>query len=82
MPRTFVLEEIVASHKELCTQDDFMTVLYVLPVPDSKQSQIKFNQYKYCTKAQFVVYADFESILEPTGRQVKHITYTQQHKVC
>ena len=59
-----------------------MSVLHVHPVPGSKQAQIKFNQYKYCTKAPFVIYADFESILEPSGRQIKHITYTQQHKVC
>ena len=28
------------------------------------------------------MYADFESILEPSNRQNKHNTYTQQHKVC
>ena len=32
--------------------------------------------------ALFVIYADFESILEPLGRQVKQTTYSQQHKVC
>ena len=78
----FLSKEIVARHKELCTRDDFMSVLHVLPVPGSKQEQIKFNQYKYCTKSLFVIYADFESILEPFGRQVKRTTYTQQHKVC
>ena len=30
----------------------------------------------------FVIFADFESILEPSGRQIKHTAYTQQHKVC
>ena len=59
-----------------------MSVLHVLFTPGSKQAQIKFNQYKYCTKAPFVIYSDFESILEPSNRQVKHTTYTQQHKVC
>ena len=59
-----------------------MSVLHVLPVPGSKQAQIQFNQYKYCTKAPFVIYADFESILEPSGCQEKHTTYTKQHKVC
>ena len=28
-----------------------------------------------------MIYADFESILEPSGRQVKQTTYAQQHKV-
>ena len=59
----FSSEEVLARHKELCTRDDFMSVLHVLPTPGSKQAQIKFNQYKYCTKAPFVIYADFESIL-------------------
>ena len=36
----------------------------------------------YCTNAPFVIYANFESILEPSNCQVIHITYTQQHKVC
>ena len=78
----FRTEESYARHKQLCTRNDFMSVLHVLPTPGSKQAQIKFNQYKNCTKAPFVIYADFESILEPSGRQVKHTTYTQQHKVC
>ena len=32
--------------------------------------------------APFVIYADFESIIEPLGCQVKQTTFTQQHKVC
>ena len=67
---------------KLCTRDDVMSVLHVLPTPCSTQTQIKFNQYTYCTKAPFVIYDDFESIFEPLGRQVKHTTYTQQHYVC
>ena len=59
-----------------------MSVLHVLPVPGSKQAQIKFYQYKYCIKSPFVIYANFQFILEPSGRQVKQTTYTQQHKVC
>ena len=80
--RHFQTEEVLNRHKVLCTRDDYMSVLHVLPTPGSKQAQIKFNQYKYCTKAPFVIYADFESIFEPSGRQVKHTTYTQQHNVC
>ena len=59
-----------------------MSVLYLSPSPGSKQAEIKFKQYKYCTKAPFVIDADLESFLEPSNRQVKHTTYTQQHKVC
>ena len=59
-----------------------MSVLHILPLPGSKQPQIKFNQYKYCTKAPLLIYADFESILEQSNHHVKHTIYTQQHKVC
>ena len=59
-----------------------MSVRHVFPVPGSKHIQIKLNNYKYFTKAPFVIYADFESILEPLERQVKNITLTQRHKVC
>ena len=76
------LEENFARHKKLCTLDDFMSVLHVLPVPGSNHAKIKFSQYKYFTKAPFVIYADFESILEPSDRQVKHTTYNKQQKVC
>ena len=78
----FHTEESYERHKELCTRNDFMSVLHVLPSPGSKQAQLKFYNYKFCTMAPFVIYADFESILEPLGRQVKQTTYSQQHKVC
>ena len=74
--------DVLARHYKLWTRDDLMSVLHVLLVPGSTQAQIKFNQYKYCTKAPFVFYANFESIFEPSGRQIKHTTYTKQHKVC
>ena len=78
----FQTEKTFACHKKLCTRDDFISVLHVLPTPGSKQSQIKFNQYKYCTKAPFSIYADFESILQSLNCQMKQTTYSQQHKVC
>ena len=59
-----------------------MSELYVLLVSWSKQAQIKFNQYKYCTNATFVIDAHLKFILEPSGRQVIQTTYTQQDKVC
>ena len=59
-----------------------MSVLHVLPTPGSKQSQLKFINFKFCTIAPFVIYADFDSILEPLGRQANQTTYTQHHKVC
>ena len=78
----FKSKESFSRHKELCTRDDVISVLHVLLTPGSKQSQIKFNNYKFCIIAPFVIYADFESIFEPLGRQVKQTTYSDQHKVC
>ena len=77
-----LLENVIARHMELCTRNDFMSVLHVLTVPGSKQADIKFNQYKCYTKAPFIINADFEFIFELSSRQLKHTTYTQQHKVC
>ena len=34
----FSSEEVFARHKKLCTRDDFMSVLHVLPTPGSKQA--------------------------------------------
>ena len=70
-------EDIYDRHKQLCTWDDFVSVLHVLSTRGSKQAEIKFKQYKYCTKAPFVIYADYESILGLFGRQVKHTINTQ-----
>ena len=78
----FKTKESYGRHKELCTRDYFMSVLHVLSVPGSKQAQLKFYNYKFCTVATFVISADFESILEPLNRQAKQMTYSQHHKVC
>ena len=67
--KQFLSEEVFARHKELCTREDFMSVLLVLFMQGSKQAQLKFYNYKFFTMAPFVNYADFESILEPLGRQ-------------
>ena len=59
-----------------------MSVFHVLPPAGFKQAQLKCFNYKFCTTAPFVIYADFESIFELLGRQVKQTSYFQQHKVC
>ena len=58
-----------------------MSIVHVLPSPDSEQALIKFNQVKNTFRAPFVIYADFESILEPMERRVKQTLYNQQHKI-
>ena len=59
-----------------------MSVLYVLPSPGSKQAQLKFYNYKFCSIEPFLIYADIESINEPLGNLAKQTTYSQQQKVC
>ena len=47
-----------------------MSVVHVLPAPDSEQAQIKFRQVRNTYRALFVIYADFESIFVPIERRV------------
>ena len=51
----FQTEATFTRYKQLCTRDDFMSVLHVFPISGFKQGQTKFNQYKYCTKAPFII---------------------------
>ena len=59
-----------------------MSVLHLVFTPGFKQAQLKVDNFKFSTMALFVTYADFESILEPLGRKVKHTTFSYQRKVC
>ena len=59
-----------------------MYVLHVLPVPGTERAQIKFTQFRKTTKAPFVIYVDFESLLEPLGQHVQDTTFARHHKVC
>ena len=58
-----------------------MSVVHVLPAPDTEQAHIKFRQFRNTYPAPFVIYADFESILEPLDRRVKQTLFNQQHKI-
>ena len=68
-------EESFARHKQLCTRKDFMSKLYVLLMPGSKKAQLKFIKNNFSTIAPFIIYANFESIIKPLGRQAKQKTY-------
>ena len=66
----------------LCSRDEFMSVVHVLPRPISEESYIKFCEFRNTSRAPFVIYADFELILEPIYKQNKCTHYGQLHKVC
>ena len=58
-----------------------MLVLHVLPAQNTEQAHIKFRQFRNTYEDPFVVFADFESILEPIQRQNKNTLYDQHHKI-
>lgn len=82
MLRSLSSEEVLAPHKDLCTREDFMSVLHVYFTPRFKLAQLKLYNYTFCTMTPFVIYADFECIIEPLGRQAKNTMYFQKHKGC
>ena len=51
----FQLESAFERHQQLCTREDYISTLHILPEPGST---IKFINWKYMTEAPFVIYAD------------------------
>ena len=49
----FFSPETLLRHQQLCTRDDFMSVLHVLSVPGTQRAQIKFNQFRNSSRAFF-----------------------------
>ena len=59
-----------------------MSVVHVLPDPGTDKSCIRFEEFRNKKNAPFVIYAHFESILEPIDQQNKQTHYVHHHKVC
>ena len=78
----FRTKEKLEYHKQLCTREDFMSVVHILPKPGTYDAHIRFKEFRNTSTAPFVIYADFESILEPTNKLIKQTHYIQHHKVC
>ena len=78
---SFYTEESLFKQQRFCTREDFMSVVHVLPAAETEQSHIKFKQVRNTYRVPFVIYTDFESILEPMERRVKQTLYNQQHKI-
>ena len=78
----FTTPAILERHQMLCSRDDFMSVVHVLPRPNSEESHIKFREFRNTSRAPFVIYADLESILQPMNEQNKRTHFGQLHKVC
>ena len=78
---SFYTEESLFKHQRLCSREDFMSVVQVLHAAETEQAHIKFKQVRNTYRAAFVIYAYFESILEPMERRVKQTFYNQQHNI-
>ena len=57
---SFYTERSLFKHQRICTREDFMSVVHVLPAAESEQAHIKFKQVRNTYRAPFVIYADFE----------------------
>lgn len=66
---------IKRSHKELWTQDNFMSIFHVLWASGSRQEQFKLYNHKFCIMVFVVINVDFEFFLELLNHQAKHTTY-------
>lgn len=77
--RFFRTLEVLASHKQLCTQPDYMAVVYQIPMERTKFYNLRFTDYKKSTYAPFVIYADFKSLLKPINEKIKNTLNVQRH---
>ena len=48
------------SHKEVCENKDFCNII----MPPENKKILEFNQYQKSAKAQFIIYADLECVIE------------------
>ena len=75
----FKHESAYERHQQLCTRENYISTLHILPEPDST---IKFTNWKYMTWAPFVIYADLEFILLPMDKRKGSTHLYQNHKPC
>ena len=71
MSLKFVYKKISCQTYRICTHENFMSIVHVLPAAESKQAHIKFKQVRNTYHATFVIIADFESILKQMERRSK-----------
>ena len=73
-------KEALNNHKEVCM---VINGVQAVKMPSEKEKWMKFRNYKRQLMAPFVIYADFESIVEKVGNPKGLRTQEyQKHKVC
>ena len=75
----FTLESASERHQQLCTREDFISTLHILPEPDST---INFKNWRFMTLAPFVIYAELESILMPVEQRRNSTHLYKNHRPC
>lgn len=71
----FSSTEQLANH--VCSKEDWVSIQHILPPPNT---MLEFKAYKYQTRAPFVIYADFECLVEPINEHIGHSVLYQQHR--
>ena len=75
----FQAEDTLARHKQLCTRENFISNVHILPEPGTS---LKFSNWKFITQAPFVIYADLESVLAEVDISHGKTHLYQKHKCC
>ena len=72
-------ESVIARHVQLCSREDWCSVIHTLPSPGY---MLEFKNFKYQTPAPFTIYIDCESLTEPIDEHRGNTTFYQRHKCC
>ena len=83
----FLSQETMTNHAEYCNRPDFDGIFLRFPEPGSI---LKFKNIRYQLETPFVIYADFESLIQddkealanPTVKMSKHSTPYGKHMPC
>ena len=72
---SFASEKSLVEHQEFCVDDGVKAVL------PPEESTMKFRKPEAATEVPFVIFADFESILEPVSNEIGEKTKQIQHHI-
>ena len=61
----------------VCSKEDWVSIQHMLPSPNT---MLEFKAYKFQTRALFVIYADFECLVEPINEHNGHSLLYQHHR--
>ena len=78
----FTTPAILEWHQLLCSRNDFISVVHLFSRPNTNKAHIKFHEFSKTRRLPYVIYAGFESILEPMDKQNMRTHCGQLHKVC